>query len=87
MIIHFIWIAVISTLLLTCIFLPFIPGDYDNLVVALSFMAQLLAMAGLLLVPIGLLWLIYELSKRTKKKQNVANNKGTYRFAIAALVA
>jgi len=34
-------------------------------------MAQLLGMAGLLLVPLGLLWLIHELSKRAKSSKTL----------------
>ena len=40
-----------------CTLLPFLPGRYDMLAVPLSFMAQLFGVAGLLLVPIGVLWL------------------------------
>ena len=86
MTLHFIRIVIISAVILSCIFLPFIPGNYDSLAVTISFLAQLLAMAGLLLVPVGLLWLIHELSKQ-RKQQLATNNKGTYGFAIVALVA
>jgi len=65
-------------------FLPFIPGNYDVLAVTLSFMSQVRGWGGLLLVPIGFLWLIYETMKRRKKDWKHTNK--THHFAIAALV-
>jgi hypothetical protein len=50
-------------------------------------MAQLFGMAGLLLVPLGLLWLIHELSKRRKNDWKPINKNRTYHFAISAVVA
>jgi hypothetical protein len=41
--------------------LPFLPGRYDALAVPLSGIARSFGMASLLLVPIGLVWLVYEL--------------------------
>ncbi|MEX2299737.1 MAG: hypothetical protein WD733_02300 [Bryobacterales bacterium] len=38
-------------------FLPFAPGGYDSMAVPLAAMAWVLGRVGLLLVPIGLLWL------------------------------
>ena len=84
MISHFLRIIGITILLVICMFLPFIPGDYDVLAVTLSFMSRVLGWGGLLLVPIGFLWLIYETMKRRKKDWKHANK--THHFAIAALV-
>jgi hypothetical protein len=71
----------IILLLLAASFLPFLPGGYDGLAVTLSVMAQIFGAAGLLLVPVGAFWLIYE--RRRGKLKSV----GTYYFAFAALVA
>jgi FtsH-binding integral membrane protein len=68
-------------------FLPFIPGDYDGSAGTLSFMAQLLAFSGLLLVPIGLLWLIHESTKRRKTEGKHTDKNITYQYAISALIA
>lgn len=74
-------------LVVACMFYPFLPGNYDDLAVTLSFMAQLLGIAGLLLVPVGLLWLIYEIRKRAQKqKEQPGTDKGYY-FAIISMVA
>jgi hypothetical protein len=70
MTLHFIRIIAIAVLIAICMLLPYIPGDYDSLAVTLSTMAQLLGIAGMLLVPIETLWLIYESMKRTKKVGN-----------------
>jgi hypothetical protein len=86
MLLHFIRIAIISTVILLCVFLPFIPGSYDGLAVSVSFMAQLFAMAGLSLVPIGLIWIIFELIRRTKKVGSQTYKNRTHTFAIVSLV-
>jgi len=49
-------IAVTACIMLFTL-LPFLPGRYDSLAVPLSVMAQLIGIAGLLLVPVGVLWL------------------------------
>ena len=87
MIRHIIRIAAITIVALGCMFYPFAPGTHDRLAVTLSMMAQLLGLAGLLLVPIGALWLIYELMKRrhpTEPDSVAHKDKGSY-FAIVAL--
>jgi len=66
-------------------FLPFIPGDYDGLAVTLSTMAQISGIAGLLLVPIGIFWLVTEIINKRKKDEKNAN-KTAYRFAIVSLI-
>jgi hypothetical protein len=57
-------IAAITILAVACMFYPFLPGSHDRLAVTLSTMAQLFGVVGLLLVPIGAAWLIYEFVKR-----------------------
>jgi hypothetical protein len=81
MALHLVCIAAITLGALVCSFLPFLPGGYDGLAVTLSAMARMFGVAGLLLVPIGVLWLIYEFRQRTSKPV------GAYYFALAALVA
>lgn len=49
-----------SALALGCMFYPFMPGTYDRMAVTISGMVQMLGVGGLLLVPIGVLWLIYD---------------------------
>ena len=64
-------------------FLPFFPGRYDGLAVTLSFMSQLFSLASLLLVPLGLLWLWFEI---TKRKTTTGADKKTKRFTIATVL-
>lgn len=85
MILHCIRITVIVVLLVSCIFLPFAPGEYDAFSTTLSTTAQLISMAALLTLPVGISWLIYGLIRRLKKETR--SSKATYRFAVASLVA
>lgn len=64
-------------------FLPFLPGRYDSLARTLSFMNQLFSFSGLLLVPLGLFWLWFEITSR--KTTRVSDNK-IKRFAIATVL-
>lgn len=71
MLTHSLRITGATAAIILCTFLPFLPGRYDSLAVPLSLMAQLFGMVGLLLVPVGALWM--------------ASGKH-YAFAIAALI-
>ena len=82
---HTIQIVAITVLALVCIFYPFFPGRHDRLAVTLSMMAQMSGFAGLLLVPIGVLWLIFEAMKRGNKQDSVSRTNRGYFFALAAL--
>ncbi len=64
-------------------FLPFLPGRYDSLAVTLSFMTQLFSLAGLLLVPLGLFWLWFEI---TNRKTTTGSDKKTKHFSIATML-
>jgi hypothetical protein len=70
--------AVVAAVIL-CTVLPFLPGGYDRLALPLSLMAQLFGKAGLLLVPIGFVWLVTERRSRRPRTR--------YAFAIVALGA
>jgi hypothetical protein len=63
---HVTRITGISALLLLCMFIPFLPGRYDSLAVTLSFMTQVFSFGGLLLIPIGAVWLGLEIARRKK---------------------
>jgi hypothetical protein len=54
---HFVRAFLIVTAIITATFLPFFPGGYDPLSRPLSGMAWVLGRVGLLLVPVGGLWL------------------------------
>ena len=62
-----------------CTLLPFLPGSYDGLAVALSEMAHMFGTVGLLLAPIGLLWLAADRSERLVQKRHL--------FPLLALIA
>jgi cbb3-type cytochrome oxidase subunit 3 len=87
MTLHLARIGGLIVLLVLCTFYPFLPGEYDGLAVPLSALAQTFGMVGLLLVPVGVLWLAYELRKRARRKRNLPTKaRGSY-FALASMVA
>lgn len=59
------WIKLIAVnlLLVLMIISPFLPGPPNKAVIGLSVFAQLLGFFGLLLVPLGVIWIILELRK------------------------
>ena len=87
MVVHFLRMVGIISLLVLGMVYPFLPGAYDGLAVSLSTIAQLSGVVGVLLVPIGALWLVYELRKRAHKKQNLPHKERGYYFAMASLIA
>jgi len=82
---HIIIIISITVVISLCVFFTYMPGDYDSFASTLSFMAQLLGFAGLIMVPIGILWSIHEIKKYCKKAAEPSNT--TYYFAIVTFVA
>lgn len=62
---HLVLMVVPVAVALTATALPFLPGRYDPLAVPLSWLARAFGMASLLLVPIGLVWLLYEWCRKS----------------------
>lgn len=76
---HFLGImAAIAVIILATLF-PFLPGPHDTLAVPVSLMSQIFGKVGLLLVPVGALWVASGYWTRLAGKQ--------YGIAIAALIA
>jgi hypothetical protein len=86
-ILHLVKVAGITAVTILCICSPFLPGKYDALAVPLSTMAQLFGAAGLLLVPIGVLWLTSEIVRRSQRNRTPPNPRRGYYFALASLTA
>ena len=86
-ILHLVRMGGITTVLVFCMLYPFLPGNYDGLAVALSTMAQAFGAAGLLLVPMGVLWLVYELRKRARTTRNVPHAQRGHWCAVTSLIA
>lgn len=83
---HVYWLLAMGLLTALCMVLPYLPGEYDALAWPLSMMAQAFAIAGSTLVPLGLVWLVYELKQKTNVDE--ATSSGTnwdFRFLIAAI--
>lgn len=79
---HLVAMLAAATLIVVCMFYPYLPGQYDGLAVTLSAMAQVFAVAGLLLVPLGALWLI---AARRGKNAAKTDKRFEYRFGVASL--
>jgi hypothetical protein len=84
---HLIGIGAAIALLAVCMFLPFLPGEYDGLAVTLSAMSQVFGMAGLLLVPLGAIWLAHEYRRRTKQSDTGSSRNWRYLFGLASIAA
>ena len=63
---HLVRIILIILVIARCIVYPFLPGAYDSLALPLSTIAQGLGVLGVLLVPVGAVWLIAELRQRSR---------------------
>ena len=87
MIRHIVRIAAIIILFVLIMVYPFLPGQYDALALPLSTIVQLLATVGLLLIPLGALWLVYELRKRARRNRNISATNREYYFALVSLIA
>ena len=83
---HTVRMAAVILALAAVMLLPFLPGGYDGLAQALSVSVQLIGIVGLLLVPVGVLWLTYEVRKQSRIARRLRHADKRYRFAIAALV-
>lgn len=60
---HFLGIAAATAVFILCTLLPFLPGPYDPLALPLSMMARVAGFVGLLLTPVGALWLASRYSR------------------------
>jgi hypothetical protein len=77
--VHVVGVVAITLVVIACRFLPFLPGKYDTLAVTVSIVAQMIGFLGLVLVPIGAAWLVYEWSARLEKPKR-------HYFAIPAVL-
>lgn len=87
MIRHFLQIGAITFVALASMFYPFMPGTYDRMAGTLSGMAQVLGVAGMLLIPIGTSWLVYDLVYRRRRRNSSPLPGKSYWLAVCALAA
>jgi hypothetical protein len=83
---HCLAFTVLVTTLILVVVYPFLPGGYDSLAVALSTMAQVFGVLGLLLVPVGLVWLMYEVRKAARLKRGLPTKARGFAFALASVI-
>lgn len=82
---HVIGLAATVALIAGLLVYPFIPGSYDSLAIPLLTMAQVFGFVSLLLVPIGAVWLVYELRRRDPSQGARSAPAWSLRFAAASL--
>ncbi|MCL4257756.1 MAG: hypothetical protein KJZ53_04395 [Anaerolineales bacterium] len=82
-------LRVLTTLivLLAAMVYPYFPGRYDAIAIPLSITIQIFSIAGMLLVPIGVLWLAYAARLLSKTRSEGSQAAAKRRFAMVALVA
>lgn len=85
MTLHIVRIVGLVMLIVLCTFYPFLPGTYDPLAVSLSGMAQIFGTVGLLLIPVGGLWLAYELRKQTRRRKDLPTTPRRYYYGLASM--
>lgn len=89
---HLAGLSAAALLVAVCLFLPFLPGEYDGFAATLSAWAQLVGTVGLPLVPIGAIWLGYELRMRgratgIRPARDLGSALAWAALAVATLVA
>ena len=83
--INWIKLLAVNILLIFLIVSPFLPGPPNRFVNGLSILGQATGLAGLLLVPVALIWIVYEIRK-AKLANTKINWKVPYFLAITFLV-
>lgn len=85
---HTLQLATTTILALGCMFYPFMPGPHDRMAATLSMMAQVLGLTGLVMVPIGIIWLTYELAMvRARRQGSVPRTAKGHWLAFCAMTA
>jgi hypothetical protein len=85
MLMHLALVILAAAVMTLLTFYPFLPGSHDALAVQVSGMAQLVGIAGVLLIPVGLAWLVNEVRRHARKSASTECG-GAYYFALAALL-
>lgn len=83
---HLLFMVALTTLLLLALVHPFLPGAYDSLALSISTLVQLFGVFGLLLLPVALLWLLYELRKQAQLRRKLPTKARRFYFALAAVL-
>jgi len=83
---HVLFVCAGTLLIIVCMVGPFLPGGYDSLALTLSVMAQMIAVVGLLLVPIGVAWLVHDGRRRRGAAAGIGPVKDRgYGFALTSI--
>ena len=82
---HMIIICGAIAIMMLIVIYPFLPGEYDPFAMPASTTIQLFGGAGLLLVPVGMLWLVREIRIYKQINKNPTLNQKHY-FAETSLI-
>jgi len=85
--VHVLGMGAVTAGIVLCTMLPFLPGPYDGLTVPLSAAALFFGKAGLLLVPVGVLWLAYELRGGSARGEGTPLRAHRHLVRTGALIA
>lgn len=69
---HVLQAVLLSIAVIACVFLPFLPGPHDSTAIVLSSIAQTIGFGSVLLVPIGVIWLVFGNNKTVRMIGSVA---------------
>ena len=83
---HILQLVILMMVLAFYMIYPFMAGSYDSFAMALSTIIQIFGVFGLLFVPVGIFWLIHEISKQNKRKQNLPYKDKTYSFTLVFII-
>lgn len=84
---HLVRLAAVTAAACLGVVAPFLPGKHDGLAQPLSTAVQLTGAAGLLLVPVGSVWLTSELIRRARRHRDPGHSMRGYYFAAVSLTA
>ena len=83
---HVFWLLASIASVFLCTLLPFLPGSYDSFATTLFLMAQHLAIASLLFVPVGVSWLVYQ-AMRSRDSASAPDRNRVFAYAALAVAA
>lgn len=77
-------LLLVASLLIGISFVPFLPGPYSTVAIGASALVQMFGFFGLLLVPVGLVWLLLQL--RTKQEERKVPDRWANGYYLSLLV-
>lgn len=86
MLIHILRSIAVAAALVAATFYPFLPGPYDRAAHTISITAQVLTIGSLLLMPVGLLWLVFGWRARSTPTGDRSPRAGRRRLEVITAI-